>query len=629
MPIDEKLISGLFLDEDIEASVAKIMSQLKGPDGQVFELNKTKHERVERPIFKDIQQQKLWEREEIRRCIEGYDGMPGKHYFYFNYCRIKSVQGGMIRPEWRRVSRDSFDILERCLRGDLKGQGIITAKRRRIGWSWEYAASVLHEAMFYPFSEIGCQSKSETDIKLFFNTKVKFIYDNLELFLKASTGGGNSLLKMEFSEVEKDEKGNKRKVGTQSLIICKSPGDTSWEGLGLKLWLADEAGKTENILQTLSLTLPCLAGDDGITRHGVPVLGGTAGNIDEVGSDFKDIWNDAPAYDLIRIFIPGWAGLNTDEYGNEDVEGNVRWILTERRKKAALGQRQFFDHVQQYPLTPEEAFLSATSSPFDIPTINARLSELSRNPAKIQPGHFEFEIEDGEEVVVWKPHNDGKVHIFEHPQAGVDNQYGAGADPYDHVKKKNSGSQGAFYVYKRLYDIDEYGNMPVLQYIDQPEDPNAFYEQCAMACIYYDCKVLIERNRPGMLSYFTERDMHRYLKERPLKPNKVTVGTTIEYGVHMDESTKNLMIGKIDEYVRLNSGSIMFPELLEAMLIYDPDNQRKKKDEVDAFGITMLHMGDKNLRNMRESEEAPSYIPKNSFQMLNGKLVRMPKNGMF
>lgn len=621
MIVKNNEISGIYIDDDIESTVKRYMKHLKNAVGEIYKPNKKKYKRVKIPTFKDDMERVMWEREEIRRCKEGYDGMCGKNYFYFNYCKIKSIEGGMIRPEWRRISRDHFDLIESCLRGDNKGKGMNVVKRRRIGFSWEESASILHEAMFYPYTEIGMQSKSERDIQILFNNKLKFVYDNLPLFLKASSDAGNSLMKMDFSIKSRDEKGNPIKVGTQSMIICKSPTDTNWEGVGLKIWFSDEAGKTSNVKNILSLTLPCLAGDDGITRHGVPILGGTAGDIDEVGSDFKDIWYGSDSYDLIRFFIPGWAGLKLDEKGNEDVEKAVRWILAERKKRRHLTEKEYYDFLQQYPLSPEEAFMSGTASPFDIITIQKRLTDLSKNPAKIQTGIFQWDDEE-KHTVIFRGRREGKVQIFEHPVKNVDNLYVAGADPYDHAKEANSGSEGSMFIYKRLYDVDEYANMPIFQYTDQPTDPNIFYEQCLMACIYYNCKVLIEKNRTRMIGYFTDKGFNQYLKEKPQKVNKMLVRNLYEYGIYMDEDNKRFMIGGVDDYIRHNCDSIYFEDLLEDMLIYDPDNQKKKKDRVDAFGITLIYARDRAIRDVRK-EGINDRLPKFSYRKVGGKLRRI------
>lgn len=625
----EELI-GQIIEDDIDTQVKNYLTII----GDV-KRNEILHKRVNVPSFSSNLEKQNWQKEEIKRCREGHKGMCGKHYFYFNYCFIKSVKGGRIVPEWRRTDSEFFNLWESCMRGLNKGKGILALKRRRIGASWKFAAGVLHEAMFYPYSEIGLQSKTEDDVKILFNDKLKFIYDNLPPFMRATSDAGNSLKKIEFAKKVKDEKGNPVKVGTRSLIVCKSPEDSNWEGMGLKLWGCDEAGKTKKLLSLVSLTYPCLAGDDGLTMEGVPFLFGTAGNIDDFGDDYKVLWYSSDSYNLLKYFISGWHGLKLDKFGNEDIEAAVRWILEERQKKEELSPKEYFDFIQQYPLTPEEAFSQGSSSPFDLIKINKRISELDKNPPKLQYGYFEWDKKNPEQVI-FRPDSQGLVCIFEHPDRRMDKLYVAGSDPYDHRKKKGSGSSGSTCIYKRFYidkqeqedgDIDEVSGymrqMPVMMFTDEGGEPNFFYQQSLMACIYYNCQILVEKNRAGMLNYFRDNSREGLLKTRPIKPNKVKfTASNYELGIYMDEDTKSAMLGAIGSYISNNIDGIYFVELLEKMLTYDSDNAKKKWDEVDAFGIALLHANDRVMTPVRTVEERKSSAIDFGFKRKGGKLVR-------
>ena len=43
--------------------------------------------------------------------------------------------------------------------------------------------------------------------------------------------------------------------------------------------------------------LPSLCGEDGITRVGVPLIGGVAGEVEVFGNDYQELWDKADMHD--------------------------------------------------------------------------------------------------------------------------------------------------------------------------------------------------------------------------------------------------------------------------------------------------------------------------------------------
>jgi len=63
-----------------------------------------KHQEI--PEFKtDEEHRKFWV-EQVRRCKEGYNGICGKMYFYYNFCYIEKVGAGKIRPQFRVIDNE-------------------------------------------------------------------------------------------------------------------------------------------------------------------------------------------------------------------------------------------------------------------------------------------------------------------------------------------------------------------------------------------------------------------------------------------------------------------------------------------------------------------------------------------
>ena len=500
------------------------------------------------PSFSNKTEQHKWEMEQIRRTRHGFNGICGMMYMYTYFWKMKSKNGGLISPEFRRCNAEFFSLIESCLYGESHlypnntGKGVILGGRRRWGKSYSLANAMYCAAIHNPYSEIGFTSKTEEDMKKFMNDVLKTGYNNLPSFLRAASMAGNSASRLELAKKIRDKDGNIKKVGLNSVIFGRSPEPTSFEGSGMRMVVYEEPGKwgPGQLKQNWSYTEPALAADDGITRKGVPVLAGTAGDAAENGDDFKDFWYNAESYGLIRYFAAGWSGFMIEDHmGNENVIEGLKYILSEREKKKRQSMKRYYDFIVQYPLDPEEMFIQVGDSPFDIELINNRIAYLDTQTSKIKRGFFR---KSGDKVI-FVSKEDGDISIFEDPQK--DSLYAAGCDPTDGAKKEGIGSDLSFFIAKSLSFGDELASGgAVLQYTAKPKDMNEAYEQCALAAEFYSqktaCTVLIERNRARMISYFQDRGLEKYLAKKPSKIGRLSrPGTVIEYGVYMDEMIKD------------------------------------------------------------------------------------------
>ena len=48
-----------------------------------------------------------------------------------------------------------------------------------------------------------------------------------------------------------------------------------------------------------------------VSRVGVPLIGGVAGEVEVFGNDYQELWDKADMRDLLRWFVPGWAGVTS------------------------------------------------------------------------------------------------------------------------------------------------------------------------------------------------------------------------------------------------------------------------------------------------------------------------------
>lgn len=561
------------------------------------------------PDFTNDEEQRVWEMMQIKRCQSGYKSACGKQYFYFNFCKIEDLRG-KIRPEYRVCDNEWFRIIEECTKSEE--WGVICVKRRRVGASWKEAADVLHDCLFNKYFHVGMNSKSERDsISLF--RKVKFLYNNLPAFLRVKTTASNTKMFLDFSYFTKDSNGNKVKKGNHSTITVVPPTDSAYEGMMLNKWIADEAGKVGNLDRIWSYTEDCLMRQT--KRVGVPVIFGTSGDVGNVGRALKEMWYNSDIYKLKKFFFAGWSGLIVDDKGNDMKEDGIRWIIYERARKRALNPLAYNDFIQKYPLTASEAFSQASTGGIgDMMKINSQKIALAENPPKQVRGRFKY---DSEGTVVFFPDHNGPIVMYEQPDKGLKSGYIAGVDPADHDDAYSEASDLSLYILAK-----QNGLKPpriVLEYTDRPKKLNDYYDQSIMALIYYNkAKVLVERNRYRMISYFEDMGFKYLLMYTPQGVIRLVGGRVNTIGINMNDTTKEYMTGLIAEYVDNYCEFIPSAELLQEFIDFGTRNT----DRAMAFGISLILLKE-DKTNIKQTKEVNISVPRFKYVKSNGKIIRV------
>jgi hypothetical protein len=578
--------------------------------------NDYKHTRVEIPEFKNDTERVIWEREEIKRCRNGYKGMCGKMYFYFNYCYIKKIKGGKIHPEFRVADNEWFRQIEECMR---TSRGFICVKRRRAGASWKQAADALHDVSFNKYFTIGMNSKSEVDSKALFQ-KVKFLYDNLPGFLRVKINSDTQLY-MEFAEYREDPTTKQLiKRGNESEVIVRPPVDTAFEGLMLHKWVCDEAGKLANLAQLWAYTEPCFM--DELIRSGVPILFGTSGEVGKEGKGLKEMWDHAEVYDLNRFFFGGWMGILVDDYGNDRKEEAIRWIIYTRYRRKNTSAKSYNDFVQQYPLSIGEAFSQASAGGVgDIVKINSQLANLTENPPKFKRGRFALD-EAGHAKFV--PDPQGKAILYVEPEKYRRGLYVAGCDPADHDDAYEEASDLSMYVLKKA----DGGEPPIIvfEYTDRPANLVEYYEQAMLALMYYnDAKVFVEDNRYRFIGFFKENGYAYLLQTAPKSYTTLFGGKPTKPGFRKGTATTEYMEELITEYIDDYYDHIPSKDLLQECIEYGSKNT----DRVVGFAAALMVLKEDKRKIRIVENNRPNYTPTFGYRRLaDGRIVRVAdRNG--
>jgi len=549
-----------------------------------------------------------WALNQIDRCRNGHNGMCGKMYFYFNFCYIQQV-GRKIRPKYRVIDNEWFKF-ETSLQKSNEW-GAICVKRRRVGMSWKLAASSLYDCLFNTHYHIGMNSKSQADSEALFQ-KVKFLYENLPAFLRVPTTKSNTKNYLDFSYVVKDETGNKGTKGNQSTIITVAPTDNAYEGRMLSKWICDEAGKIKNLAKLWTYTEDCLMLET--RRVGLPIIFGTAGDIGAEGKDLEHMWRNSEQYKLKKFFFAGWMGLTADEYGNDDKEGGIRWVVYKRHEKEGLRQEELKSFIQKYPLTVPEAFTVITDGGVgNAVKIAAQMMSLRDNPAKAVHGWFR-KIGDR---VEWVPDMLGQCIIYEHPRKGMEGLYIGGCDPADHNDTFDEVSDLCMYIMKRQEGTDP--ARVVFEYLDRPSDVTEYYDQAMMAAIYFNnAKILIEKNRYGMLKHWEDSEYKFLAARTPKSISRMKGQREMSYGITMTVPNKKYLKELVAKYIEDTCEFIPSYELLNEFAYFNTKNT----DRVMSFGIALMLLADYNY-TIQTTTQAVSKTPHFGFRNVGGKIVRV------
>lgn len=609
---------------ELESEVAYHVNRITKQEGKEYYRNfdkvTKKYKHIVYPEFKPTEKKERidWEMEEIRRCIHGYDGMPGKYYYYFNHVWIKDKARGKIRPEFRVADLEWFKFLENL----APGKGIVCIKRRQVGMSWKAAVDVLHDCTFKKDFEVGMNSKTETDSRNLFK-KVKYIHRSVPDFLRPVATATDRRDAMDFSKIVKDQFGNKTRIGTQSSIISVAPTPTAHAGNQYGKLIMDESGEVEQLMEIWANAEDCLMRET--QRVGTPVIFGTVGDVDKQGKGIIEFWKRHNIYDLERFAFWGYNALIMDEYGNDDLENSIRWIIYTRKKKESGADVIYNKFKQKYPLSEADAFLSVSGAGVGHRiNLEKRYAELIETPAQRERGSMRRKADGGVDFV---PHPDGKLIVYERPHPII-NGYISSCDPAedDNVEKTRDSSNLATVVMKKAFGMEP--SKMVVEYEDRPKLLDEYYEQLAMILQWYNnCKVNIELNKGGwrMLDYFENQYSH-LLMFSPKSANNAKGGFQLTYGSKMTAEKKNQMMGLIDAYTENHCEWIPSTRLIEQFKVFG--GKGEDDDLAIAFGWNLIVLqADKSVVQL--TSEIQRTVPNYGYKKEGDRIYRVANDNVF
>ena len=542
--------------------------------------------------------------QELDRCINGFKpkGMKkisGKYYFYLNYYKIlgndgtKGSRKTLISPWYRQMDHEYFDLFQTC---KDEGKGMIVIKARDKGFSYMNSGMIAHEYTFFPFNDVGIAAGLQATADAFFDKTKKGLnglHPNFKHSILKDTDG---ILRSGYKQKNKD--GKWEVGGYQSTVICRTMDNPEvFKGERVSLMVFEEAGEFKHLKNAYMSSKACFM--DGNLQFGVPVVGGTGGDISKASKDFMDMYYESEAYNLIPMFIPAsraYYGYFDIDTGEEKVKEAESVLLEERETITNSGDRDAYNlHIQNYPLTIQEAFLNTKTARFNNSLLNAQRSRILASKdyrSQVQSGYLDWDFDNEENFIVrWRPHPGGPYKILEHPAPEYKDLDIGGIDSYDQDKAGASDSLGSAIIYRRFVNTEYASDYVIAEYTDRPEKKEDFWDGCLKLAMYYNAKMLVEYTKIGILDYFKRMNALKYLKEKPESAHNPGTKTRNRYGVHMNKQVKSLMEDLMDDYIRENAEDIWFLDLIDELANYGTRNT----DRAIAFGLCLIH----NVDNYR------------------------------
>lgn len=436
-------------------------------------------------------------------------------------------------------------------------------------------------------------------------------------------------------------------------------------GLDMYLCILEEAGAFDNLLLALSAIKPALTAGSKIT--GQIVLGGTSGDLGKGTAGYMEVfyntitygfmpfentWDENGADTYCGYFFPVHLNMEGfyDEQGNSDLQGAKDWENRRRKKilESSSSSSVLYQHMQEYPLCPADAFSMTTYSIFPVEELRNRLNKVISQNLHIKKGipvTLSYDNKDFTKVIAkpdlsgklepiwsWKPKNQdlgGSVVIYEFPSPKAPkNFYKIGYDPY---RQSEGTSMASIIVFKGHLRGEKTKYKVVAEYYGRPQNADMVNEIALKLALLYNTQIMVENEVTHPITYFERKRALHLLSVQPdnvisnaVKSSKVNR----KYGCHMNDKIKEdcekytnnwLIDGYSDDYGNTLSTieEIDSLGLLEELLGY---SRKVNCDRVSALFMCMIQLQEQEIQKdlqhqIDRIQEVANYLNK-----INGKI---------
>jgi hypothetical protein len=427
--------------------------------------------------------------------------------------------------------------------------------------------------------------------------------------------------------------------------------------------LLEEAGAFPNLKASYKAIYPALTAGRYIT--GQIFIFGTGGDM-EVGTvDYADMFYDPITYKLMP-FMNQWDenAENTycgffhpveknlegfiDSQGNSDIEGARAYEMGRRKLilETSTGTGAYQGHIQEFPFSPSEAFLTVSVNDFPIVELRNQLNKVIREKLMLIKGSPVYLSKDNKTgKIIAKPDLANKLNpiihykvkekdltgcpvIYEFPSSGAPKGlYKIGYDPYTQDQSQGL-SLASIYVYKGVERGSFTKDVIAASYVGRPQTTDTVNRMAEMLAELYNAEIMYENQVPDVKKYFERRKKLHLLAAQPDGViNKTIKNSKVAriYGCHMNDQLKDagakyikqwlLKERDFDEFgtALINIDYIYDIGLLEELILY---NKKGNFDRVMSLMQLMFQIEEEDL-DKEYSAETENSNAKDLIELMN------------
>lgn len=495
-----------------------------------------------------------------------------------NFLRIRNKDSELVKFKPNKPQRRLRDTIEKQ-RKSGKPVRIIILKARQMGFSTYTEADCFHQtATNSMFSSTIIAHEEQASQNLY--NMFKRYYDNLPEVLQPMRKRNNAK-ELLFENPTMDDIEKRRNPGLQSSVkVATAKNTATGRSQTINYLHASEVAFWDNPKETFTGLLQCVP----YSSKSTVIMESTANG---VGDYFYDMWNNAVLgkNDFIPLFF-SWFEMDeyrlpfeTDEeleemknevnYTYKDSEGNIihteeyeimtdfdldweqlkwrRWCINNN----CNGDVEQFH--QEYPCTPEEAFIASGRPRFAV----SALKKYRRQCKTGQIGRLEY---SGSKVI-FSPDENGDVEIWKMPEP--ERVYCIGADVAEGLI---TGDYSVGLVGDDKFDI-------CLKYRTHI-DPDLFgTELVKIARFYGEAYIGCENNNHGLTTLKAIQREEYWNIYFTKSYDKLADTLTQKMGWSTNSRTKHLMIDKLAEYIRNQWIGIKDKDIIQECLTYIIDEK--------------------------------------------------------
>jgi hypothetical protein len=377
----------------------------------------------------------------------------------------------------------------------------VVLKARQLGLSWLKIADSLHRCLFRPSQLVMCYSLG-ADEAADLVTRAKFLYEHLPDWMRAR-----------LPALTRDKAGT---LGFANGSILKSRAATKRAG---RSFTASEVVADEFAWMQYAQMLYDAA-MRAVEAGGRFVIISTAAG---AAGPFHDVWQDAyqGTSDFAPVFLPWDARPGRDR----------AWY--EKQVRNATDPTVI---PQEYPATPEEAFIASGRTRFQPAWITAQAGNVQDPPVpreSLPPGLANLDLgRAANRLDVWIPPTTNLRIVV-----GADCAEGLAHGDYDAAIGVDLSSGMEVFTLRGHWEPDEYARLLI------------------RLAVLYDAELVIERNNQGHAVLLAARQLNAGRERKGLRPARLALGHDGRLGWVTSSATKPAMIAAVA--ARLRDGKLV------------------------------------------------------------------------